>query len=47
MRKIHNKAEMDSDKAAFDTPVSPTPLYGAEGYLSVVTLMRKSFPDVQ
>lgn len=36
-----------SDKAAFDTPVSPTPLYGAEGYLSVVTLMRKSFPDVQ
>ena len=36
-----------SEKAAFDTPVSPTPLYGAEGYLSVVTLMRKSFPDVQ
>jgi steroid delta-isomerase-like uncharacterized protein len=36
-----------SDKAAFDTPVSPTPLCGAEGYLSVVTLMRKSFPDVQ
>lgn len=36
-----------SDKAAFDTPVSPIPLYGAEGYLSVVTLMRKSFPDVQ
>ena len=36
-----------SEKAAFDTPVSPTPLYGAEGYLSVVTLMRKSFPDVR
>ena len=36
-----------SEKAAFDTPVSPTPLYGAKGYLSVVTLMRKSFPDVQ
>ena len=36
-----------SEKAAFDTPVSPTPLHGAEGYLSVVTLMRKSFPDVQ
>ena len=35
-----------SDKAAFDTPVSPTPLYGADGYLSVVTLMKKSFPDV-
>ena len=33
--------------AAFETPVSPTPLYGAEGYLSVVGLMRKSFPDVQ
>ena len=33
--------------AAFKTPVSPTPLYGAEGYLSVVSLMRKSFPDVQ
>ena len=36
-----------ADTAAFDTPVSPTPLYGAEGYLSVVSLMRKSFPDVQ
>ena len=29
------------------TPVSPTPLAGAEGYLSVVTMMRASFPDVQ
>ena len=36
-----------SETAAFDTPVSPTPLHGAEGYLSVVGLMRKSFPDVQ
>ena len=36
-----------SEKAAFKTPVSPKPLMGAEGYLSVVTLMRKSFPDVQ
>ena len=36
-----------SETAAFMTPVSPTPLYGAEGYLSVVSLMRKSFPDVQ
>ncbi|MBQ6136993.1 MAG: ester cyclase [Kiritimatiellae bacterium] len=36
-----------SEKAAFNTPVSPTPLYGAEGYLSVVALMRRSFPDVQ
>lgn len=36
-----------SAKAAFMTPVSPTPLYGAAGYLSVVSLMRASFPDVQ
>ena len=35
------------DKAAFATPVSPEPLHGAEGYLSVVSLMRESFPDVQ
>ena len=36
-----------SAKAAFKTPVSPDPLYGAEGYLSVVAMMRASFPDVQ
>ena len=36
-----------AETATFKTPVSPTPLYGAEGYLSVVSLMRKSFPDVQ
>ena len=36
-----------AETAAFKTPVSPKPLYGAEGYLSVVSLMRKSFPDVQ
>lgn len=36
-----------SPKAAFKTPVSLEPLYGAEGYLSVVTMMRSSFPDVQ
>ncbi|MBP1588848.1 MAG: ester cyclase [Kiritimatiellae bacterium] len=35
-----------SEKAAFATPVSPEPLYGAEGYLSVVSMMRESFPDV-
>ena len=29
------------------TPVSPTPLMGAEGYMSVVSMMRMSFPDVQ
>ena len=36
-----------SDSAQFMTPVSPTPLVGAKGYLSVVTMMRASFPDVQ
>lgn len=35
------------DDARFTTPVSPTPLRGAEGYLSVVTLMRASFPDIR
>ena len=39
--------ELISEKAAFVTPVSPTPLMGAEGYMSVVTMMRSSFPDVQ
>ena len=36
-----------SETAQFMTPVSPTPLAGAEGYLSVVTMMCASFPDVQ
>ena len=36
-----------SDTARFMTPVSPTPLAGAEGYLSVVTMLHASFPDVQ
>ena len=39
--------ELISEKAVFMTPVSPTPLMGAEGYMSVVTMMRSSFPDVQ
>lgn len=39
--------ELISEKAAFATPVSPEPLHGAEGYLSVVSLMRASFPDVR
>ena len=39
--------ELISEKAAFVTPVSPTPLMGAEGYMSVVSMMRSSFPDVQ
>ena len=36
-----------SETARFMTPVSPAPLSGAEGYLSVVTMMRASFPDVR
>ena len=36
-----------SSSAAFTTPVSPEPLHGAKGYLSVVEFMRRSFPDVQ
>ena len=39
--------ELVADDAPFYTPASPTPLYGAEGYLSVVHWMRQSFPDVQ
>jgi len=39
--------QLISDAARFMTPVSPTPLAGAEGYLSVVALMRASFPDVR
>ena len=39
--------ELISASAAFMTPVSPVPLYGAKGYLSVVDFMRRSFPDVQ
>ena len=39
--------ELISTAAAFTTPVSPTPLYGAKGYLSVVDFMLRSFPDVQ
>ena len=32
--------ELISEKAAFMTPVSPTPLMGAEGYMSVVSMTR-------
>lgn len=39
--------ELVADDAAFYTPASPTPLYGGEGYLSVVHWMRKGFSDVQ
>lgn len=38
--------ELVADDAAFYTPASPSPLYGAEGYLSVVHWMRKGFSDV-
>ena len=33
--------------APFITPASPTPLYGGNGYLSLVHWLRQSFPDVQ
>ena len=39
--------DLISEKAALVTPVSPTPLMGAEGYMSVVAMMRSSFPDVR
>lgn len=34
-------------QAPFYTPVSPEPLYGGKGYLSVVHLMRQGFSNVQ
>ncbi len=39
--------ELVASDAPFYTPASPTPLYGGEGYLSVVHWMRKGFSDVQ
>ena len=39
--------ELVASDAAFYTPASPEPLYGGEGYLSVVHWMRKGFSDVQ
>lgn len=39
--------ELVSDTAPFYTPASPTPLYGGEGYLSVVEYMRTGFSDIQ
>ena len=39
--------ELVSPKAPFYTPASSEPLYGGEGYLSVVYWMRKGFSDVQ
>lgn len=39
--------ELIAKDASFYTPASPKPLYGGEGYLSVVHWMRKGFSDVQ
>ena len=39
--------ELVADEAPFYTPASAKPLYGGEGYLSVVHWMRKGFSDVQ
>ena len=39
--------ELVADDAPFYTPASPEPLYGGEGYLSVVHWMRSGFSDVQ
>lgn len=39
--------ELISDEASFFTPAATEPLYGGEGYLSVVYWMRKGFSDVQ
>ena len=40
-------AELIADDAPFFTPASPTPLYGGQGYLSLVRWLRKSFSTVQ
>ena len=39
--------ELVDSKAPFYTPISPEPLYGGKGYLSLVYMLRKSFSDVQ
>ncbi len=39
--------ELVADDAPFYTPASPNPLFGGEGYLSVVHWMRKGFSDIQ
>lgn len=39
--------DLVASDAAFYTPASPEPLYGGEGYLSVVYFMRSGFSDVQ
>ena len=44
-KKLAN--ELVESDAPFYTPESPKPLYGGEGYLSVVHWMREGFSDVQ
>lgn len=39
--------ELVAADAPFFTPASSEPLYGGEGYLSIVDMMRKGFPDIQ
>ena len=39
--------ELVASDASFYTPASSEPLYGGEGYLSVVYWMRSGFSDVQ
>lgn len=39
--------ELVCEDAPFLTPVSPEPLYGGKGYLSIVFWMRAGFSDVQ
>ncbi len=39
--------ELISSEARFTTPISPVPLVGGEGYLSVVKFMRSGFSNVQ
>lgn len=39
--------ELVAGDAPFYTPASPEPLYGGNGYLSIVHWMRSGFSDVQ
>ncbi len=39
--------ELVAPEAAFFTPASEKPLYGPQGYLSIVRFMRQAFSDVQ
>lgn len=39
--------ELLAQDAPFDTPAFDKPVYGAKGYLSLVTFLRASFPDIR